>query len=202
LASANALQDEFLKSWLLRVYGNASYSIVLARDEMAKVNPKPEKDSDKWKLVYPIYHSKIINMMAQSTSLSPELIIAIMKEESAFNPSAKSSVGAAGLMQLMPATAQFIEKEAYDPTKLIEPLYNVHLGAKYFSSLKKQFGGCELFAVASYNAGPGNVIKWKDSFFNGDLDEFVENIPFDETKSYVKKVYGSYWNYLRIYGKS
>lgn len=195
------IQDEFLKSWLLKAKGDISYSIVLARDEMAKLPQKPVVDDIKWQLVYPIYYSKTVNLMAENSSISPQLIMAILKEESFFYANAKSAVGALGLMQIMPQTAAFIEKEEYLPSKIYEPSYNIYLGSKYFASLKKQFGGNELFAVASYNGGPGNIIKWKNEFYNGDLDDFVENIPYVETQSYVKKIYGSYWNYLRIYGQ-
>lgn len=198
------IQDEFLKSWLARVKSNPSYSILLARDEMAKISNKPDIKDSKWKLIYPVYYYNTINLMAENSRLSPQLLIAIMKEESFFDVNAKSPVGAAGLMQLMPQTAQFIDNQGYSLSKLNEPYYNTYLGAKYFASLVKQFeqsGGSEMFAVASYNGGPGNIIKWKSEFFNGDYDDFVEDIPYFETQSYIKKIFASYWNYLRIYYK-
>ena len=196
------IQDEFLKSWLAKVKESNSYSITLARNAMAKIENKPEADDVKWKLIYPIYWSKTINLMAENSNVSPHMIIAIMKEESAFDPMAKSSVGALGLMQIMPDTGKFVDPDSYSTFKLYEPFYNMYLGSKYYRMLIRQFGGNEMFALASYNGGAGNVIKWKEDFFTGDCDDFVEKIPFPETRSYVKKVFASYWNYLRIYGKS
>lgn len=193
------IQDEFLKSWIARSKGNESYSITLARNEMSKLPIKPNENDPRWLLLYPVFYAKTVNTMAEDNKLSTELVMAIIREESGFDPNAKSSAGAMGLMQLMPATAKFIDPANYKPEKLKDPNYNIYVGSKYLASLLKQFGGDEIFAIASYNGGIGNVLKWKEQFYNGDQDEFVENIPFPETQNYVKKVFASYWNYLRIY---
>jgi soluble lytic murein transglycosylase len=81
---------------------------------------------------------------------------------------------------------------------LFNPDLNIKIGIKYISSLRQDFNN-EMLAIASYNAGLGNVKKWKEKIFNGDYDDFVEEIPFLETKTYVKKVFASFWNYRRIY---
>lgn len=196
------IQDEFLKSWLAKVRENSPYSITLARNAMAKIDNKPEANDDKWKLVYPIYWDETANLMAENSNVSPFMVIAIMKEESAFNPTARSTTGALGLMQIMPDTGKFLEPENFYTSKLNEPTYSIYLGSKYYRTLIRQFQGNEMFAIASYNGGAGNVIKWKEDFFKGDCDDFVEKIPYPETQGYVKKIFASYWNYLRIYGKS
>lgn len=196
------IQDEFLKSWLAKVKDNNSYSITVARNAMAKIDNKPESDDVKWKLIYPIYWAKTVNLMAENSNVSPYMVIAIMKEESTFDPLIKSSTGALGLMQIMPATGKFLDPDSFYTSKLYEPMYSIYLGSKYYRMLVRQFEGNEMFALASYNGGAGNVVKWKEDFFQGDCDDFVERIPFPETQSYVKKIFASYWNYLRVYGKA
>lgn len=73
------------------------------------------------------------------------------------------------------------------------------LGTWYLDHTHQQYGNNSLLAIASYNAGPGNVAKWLQTIPTQDPDEFVELIPFDETKNYVRQVFGNYWNYLRLY---
>ena len=125
----------------------------------------------------------------------------MIKEESSFDVSAKSKAGAVGLTQILPSTAQFISKGDFNSSKLYDIDYNISLGAKYFAHLKEMFNGNELFSVIAYNAGPGIAKQWVSANKTNDLDEFVENIPYVETKVYVQKVYSSYWNDTRIYAK-
>ena len=192
------LKDVYARSYIAYKRGNRSYSIVLARDEIANTYPKPEKYSPCWLLAYPIYYKDEIARSASSYKYNPALILAIIKEESFFNAKAKSSAGAMGLMQLMPATASSILGRKVTSNDLFNPDLNLQIGVKYISSLRQDFNN-EMLAIASYNAGLGNVKKWKTKIFNGDYDDFVEEIPFLETKMYVKKVFASFWNYRRLY---
>jgi soluble lytic murein transglycosylase len=73
------------------------------------------------------------------------------------------------------------------------------LGTWYLDHTHQQYSNNSMLAIASYNAGPGNVAKWLQTIPKKDPDEFVEEIPFDETKNYVRQVFGNYWNYLRLY---
>ena len=124
------------------------------------------------------------------------LVNAITRQESQFDPYARSRVGATGLMQLMPATAREQADKigmSYDPSSLTNPTYNVQLGATYFERLLTRFGGSYPLAVAAYNAGGGNVNKWLGQ--NGDprtgqidILDWIEAIPFSETKGYVQRV--------------
>ena len=185
--------DDFIKSWIYYQKGDYSHSMLLARDAMEKVNPKPDKTDLRWRLVYPLNYYKEVDKYADN----PELMMSIIREESFFNPNAQSSVGARGLMQIMPATAKgFAGVDAED---LFKPELNIKIGTSYYSSLRSMLNGDDISAVASYNGGIGSINKWLKRFGNADIDEFVEQIPYVETQNYVKKVFRTYWNYLRVY---
>jgi len=125
------------------------------------------------------------------------LIFAFVRQESAFNPQAKSPAGATGLMQLMPATARFIGGGA-PAAKLTEPEYNLSLGQRYIQHLldDSSIQGNMLMLSAAYNAGPGNLQRWQQSIrHNGDPLLFMEGIPSRETRIFVEKVMTNYWIY-------
>lgn len=123
------------------------------------------------------------------------IIHAITRQESQFDKHATSRVGAKGMMQLMPGTARETAPRAglvYDQAMLADPLYNMTLGATYFGRLMTQYGGSYVLAVAAYNAGPGNVNRWLrangDPRVDVDVLEWIEAIPFSETRNYVQRV--------------
>jgi soluble lytic murein transglycosylase len=124
------------------------------------------------------------------------LILAIVRQESAFAPEAMSPVGARGLMQLMPGTARETAGKVglpYDFGRLTsDPAYNVMLGSSYFDRLLDEWGGQAALAVASYNAGSGNVRKWVrangDPRGGADIVTWIEAIPYSETRNYVQRV--------------
>lgn len=123
------------------------------------------------------------------------IIHAIARQESQFDRAAVSRVGARGLMQLMPATARGTAPRAgltYSESRLNEPAYNIALGATYFSRLMTAYGGSYVLAVAAYNAGPGNVNRWLrtlgDPRQDRDVLDWIEAIPFSETRNYVQRV--------------
>ena len=128
------------------------------------------------------------------------LVTALIRQESRFEPKIRSVAGAVGLMQVMPGTSEWIAEkiklEQYNPEI---PKDNILLGTWFLNYTHQQYDNNSLFAIASYNAGPGAVSKWRDRFQINDPDEFVEAIPYDETKGYVRQVFGNYWNYLRLY---
>lgn len=143
---------------------------------------------------------------------SPEraLIHAIIRQESLFDSDAKSHVGARGLMQLMPATAKSVAKTLnlkYKPADLTgDPQYNITLGAGYLDTVLEKFSGSYILAIASYNAGPHRVKRWLQE--NGDprlhkIDavDWVERIPFDETRNYVQRVVENLQIYRQILGQ-
>lgn len=192
--------DEFVKSWVLYKRGNYSYSMLVAKNAMDKLEKKPDKYDLRWRLVYPVHYYDEIKKYADINGNNSPLMLALVREESYFNPEASSSVGARGLMQLMPATADEVAArkgiESYD---LFDVNSNIRMGNAYYSYIKSMLSGMDISAVASYNGGIGAVAKWKQSLNYTDTDSFVEKIPYSETQNYVKKVFRSYWNYIRIY---
>ena len=156
--------------------------------------------SDKeLKLIYPVLFENDINKYCEEFKQSPYLFLSLIREESHFNKNAVSSAGAIGLVQLMPSTANFIEKGAITTNSLKDD--NIKIGLKYFSYLCDLFDKNEYLAILAYNAGPGNVKKWMNDPFikSSEIDEFVENIPYLETKNYIKKILSTYWIYFNIF---
>lgn len=193
------INDDFVKSWILNSKGNFSQSVLVAREAMSGLSEKPSPKDNRWQLVYPIHFGKEINLFAKKHNVSPYLTLSIIREESYFNPEAVSYVGALGLMQLMPQTASYVGGAAYEPSKITEPGYNIYMGTKYFAIALNDLHNNEMLAVLGYNSGPGSVKGWISQVEHNDPDEFIEDVPYDETRNYVKKIYATYWNYLRIY---
>lgn len=143
------------------------------------------------KMYYPVKYDDAIRREAKKRDLDHHLVMALILQESYYNPKAKSRVGATGLMQLMPATGNEIARKLhgfFNVSRLENPETNIELGTYHLKSLVNMFGGNVYLAVASYNAGQGNVLKWKRAAPNKPLDEFLESIPFPETRNYVKRV--------------
>jgi len=129
-------------------------------------------------------------------SAEPDFMLAIARQESSFDPHAKSGVGARGLMQLMPSTAAHLAKTLgirYSHVRLDEPTYNMTLGGYFLGRLTSQFGGSYVLAAAAYNAGPGRPADWVNTCGDprktgADPTDFLECIPFTETRTYVMRV--------------
>jgi soluble lytic murein transglycosylase len=156
--------------------------------------------AEYWQALYPFPFEQQIANWAQQRQLNPMLVTALIRQESRFEPQIKSVVGATGLMQVMPETADFIAgKINAKGYNLENPEDNIKLGTWYLGHTHDEYKGNSMLAVASYNAGPGAVSDWLDSTRTRDPDEFVEIIPYSETKGYVKSVFANYWNYLRLY---
>ncbi len=159
-----------------------------------------------WGLAYPQGYWSIVTEYAARYGLDPYLVASVMREESWFNKQALSRSGARGVMQLMPFTARWVSKQlkyAYnDDENLFDAEININFGAWYLSYLKKRFNGNTVLMIASYNAGPEAVAKWVNGNSNMEIDEFIEAIPYNETRAYAKRVLRSYAEYHRIYNNS
>ncbi len=153
-----------------------------------------------WEALFPFPYSDLIQSSAKEEKMNPLLVTALMRQESRFMPKIRSSVGAVGLMQVMPETASWAAQSIGLKNYNLEvPKDNIKIGTWYLDFTHGQYKDNSMLAVASYNAGPTNVSSWIDEFGFNDPDEFAEKIPFPETKGYVKHVFENYWNYLRLY---
>jgi soluble lytic murein transglycosylase len=157
-----------------------------------------------WKRVYPFAIIDTIKSESVPGSADPYVVAAVIREESAFNQKAISIAGAVGLMQLMPETAEFVADKIghpdFNPERLVDPEVNIRLGSWYLGHLARKFDGRLIPTIASYNAGPDAVSAWikKRPPKNDAWDEFIESIPYSETRAYTKRVVRSYTEYLRL----
>jgi soluble lytic murein transglycosylase-like protein len=168
-----------------------------------------ESDEDRitaLRLSYPVVFGRELYELGQLYDVDPLLVLAIMRQESTYRNKALSPVGAIGLIQVMPSTgarvARLLEEERYSPGDLEEPMVNLRYGTYYLSRLLERFDGRYPMAVASYNGGPHNLSRW----YRGKegkiaMDVLVEQIMYDETRDYVKKVSGHYARYVMLYGQ-
>ncbi len=155
---------------------------------------------------YPLPYRETVERYALTHQIDPLLIASIMRVESGFNPYAISAKGARGLMQLMPETAEWVAErvgiESFALEMLFEPEMNVRLGAWYLADLRRLFEGETVLALAAYNGGRGNVLRWlSDEEWSGTIEE-IDDIPFPETRAYVRKVLSTYSMYRRLWGRS
>jgi soluble lytic murein transglycosylase len=156
-----------------------------------------------WQLYYPLGYGDHVRAAARTVGLDPYIVAAVIREESSYDPRARSGVGAMGLMQLMPDTARLVAQELGRPLQEIaalwEPPVNITLGSRYLAQLNARFRD-PLLAVAAYNAGPHRVQRWVAERPQVDMEEFVDQIPFDETRGFAKRVFTSWHHYRRLYG--
>lgn len=156
-----------------------------------------------WKKAYPQAYEKLVTKYASEFGIPESLIWGIMRTESFFKPQVKSGVGALGLMQVMPLTAskmaEMMDMSSFKTNQLFDPDTNVRVGARYLQRLSKMFDGYLPLVAAGYNAGPHRVYSWVKNFGNLPLDEFIEHIPYSQTRNYAKKVLRSYYVYGAVY---
>jgi soluble lytic murein transglycosylase len=158
-----------------------------------------------WQFVYPRAYENDVLKSGKEFGVPPEFVWSIMKAETNFRPDALSPVGARGLMQVMTHTgrkvASMIGKTIEGPD-LFEPSVGVEIGTRYLQRNLKKFKGKIPLAAAAYNGGPHRVHLWLQQFGQLDMDEFIEHIPFVETRNYVKKVTQYYTLYNLLYNKN
>jgi soluble lytic murein transglycosylase len=154
-------------------------------------------------LAYPLAFRDEIVKVTKAAGLHPDLLQALMREESALDPKALSTAGAIGLTQLMPATAQIVARQVgmrgFRTAQLQDPAVNIKLGGTYLGQMLRSMGH-PAPAYAAYNAGPGAVGGWLRARGGLPMDAWVEEIPLDETRGYVKRCLRSYAAYQYLYG--
>ncbi|MGE5238780.1 MAG: transglycosylase SLT domain-containing protein, partial [Chloroflexota bacterium] len=162
-------------------------------------------DEENHRLFYPHGYWKEVESASRRAKADPLLVLSVIREESKFDPHARSAAGAVGLMQLMPKTGERIGRDLdidlRNPARLIEPGSNVLAGAYYLSQLLSSFNSVPV-ALAAYNAGEEIVREWLSKGNYGGADDFIEDIPYDETRNYVKRVIATYMEYLRSAGRT
>jgi soluble lytic murein transglycosylase len=153
---------------------------------------------DDLEIRFPLSHREQVQAEAKKYGLDPAWIFAVIRQESMFISQARSPVGALGLMQLMPTTAQGVAKKLGikppSEEQILQPELNIQLGSRYLKTLMERFNQWELLATPSYNAGPHRTLRWLPKQPQP-VDLWVEDIPFDETRLYVQRVL----SYLVLY---
>ncbi len=163
-----------------------------------------KKSPERLRLDYPLAYWDTLQRMTAGLNLDPYLILAVVRQESTFRAGVRSHAGATGLLQVMPSTAKWLAKVdgriGWDRVaNLKHPENSLRLGAVYLRRMLDRSKGNIIHALASYNAGPGNCDKWRKRYPKHGVDEFIEAIPFYETRHYVKKVLANYAAYHSLY---
>ena len=185
---------------------NVSAFLALAKSYPDYSQMFPEEMSrEEWEIFYPLRNWNDIKYWAKQRNLDPFQVAGLIRQESVFNPRAKSSANAYGLMQLLVPTARATAKKYGNSSiitaeTLFNPVLNIELGTAYMRDQLSKYGRIEYMAVA-YNAGPGRVPQWQASL-PLEIDEFVEEIPFRETKAYVQGVIRNSAQYRRLYDEN
>lgn len=160
---------------------------------------------DDMYMKYPLAFAEDIWPRSTECGLDPLLALALIRQESRFNPGAVSYAGAYGLMQLMPATARRLSRQAgvrwRGARQTLDPAYNVRLGTLELRGLFDEFKSLPV-VLSAYNAGPERAAQWSEAAAGRDLDSYIEMIGFRQTRDYVKLVIRDYLIYLRLYDSS
>jgi soluble lytic murein transglycosylase len=155
------------------------------------------------RLIFPTPYADVMLQQANEYDVEPLALYAMLRQESLFNPGAQSVAGAMGLAQVMPATAQGIaqnlEVSGFEEADLLRPAISIRFGAFYLGHQLDMMEGSLPAALAAYNGGPGNATRWAGGNTVADPDLFSESIDYNETRGYVKLVYGYYGAYQRLY---
>ncbi|MBY0315939.1 MAG: transglycosylase SLT domain-containing protein [Bdellovibrionales bacterium] len=198
------------KEWLLQAHQSVrsfNRSVVLADHFFSEEGQKLglSHGAIYWQNVYPKAFDNVVSQYSKRTKVPSEFIWSIMRAETIYRPDAISPVGARGLMQIMPKTGRKIaslQGEDVDTNSLVRPYVSIRLGSYYLQRVLKKFKGNLALAAAAYNGGPHRVHAWINLFGRLDLDEFIEHIPYQETRNYVKKVSKYYAIYNLIYNQN
>jgi len=155
-----------------------------------------------WEAAYPRAWRDDVETAAATHGVSPYLIWAILRQESSFDPDAVSAANAIGLLQMIPPTTERMlaaRGEVYADEVLFNPERNIALGTEYIAQIDRKFHGQAPLVAAGFNGGPHNVARWLRDLHETRLDVFVERIPFDQTRNYVRRVITSYARYRYLY---
>jgi soluble lytic murein transglycosylase len=155
-----------------------------------------------WRILYPEPWWDTIKAESAKNNLDPYLVASLIRQESEFNPSVVSYANAWGLMQLLPPVGKALAKEEgmnhFQTFQLLDPETNIRLGTRYLRQRIERFGGVPEYALAAYNAGDSRVVDWEAAGPYQGMDEFVESIPFTQTREYVEAILRNVETYKAI----
>jgi soluble lytic murein transglycosylase len=163
----------------------------------------PTLPREYWEALFPRAYWTDLKRFSLANGLDPYLVASLIRQESEFNPLAVSRANAVGLMQLLPRTGKLVARQEklkhYNDSQLFTPAVNLQLGTRYFRGMVDQFGGSFQYALAAYNAGSDRVEEWLGQGKYRDAEEFVESIPFTETREYVQAIMRNASVYRQLY---
>jgi soluble lytic murein transglycosylase len=185
--------------------GRYTASITAARQAVPQLEARrfDEVPEQVWRTVYPLPYAAEIERHAARNHLDPRIVAGLIRQESIFQRDAVSRAGAVGLMQVLPSTGRRVARQlrlGYARARLFQADYNIRLGTAHLENLRKQFDTLEK-ALAAYNAGEHRVVPWLAERNFDEPAEFVESIPFTETREYVQIVIRNAEIYRRLYGQ-
>jgi len=155
-----------------------------------------------WRILFPEPYWDTIKAESAKNNLDPYLVASLIRQESEFNPKAVSSANACGLMQVLPSEGKSLAREEgidhFQTFQLFDPATNIKLGTRYLRKTLDHFGGVTEYALAAYNAGDSRVVDWQSAGPYSGIDEFVESIPFTETREYVQAILRNIETYKAI----
>jgi soluble lytic murein transglycosylase len=207
-AGAEEEEGNWLAPETARMYQDAGrYDIALEVLKRAVPNyfavDVPSLPRSYWEALFPKPYWFDLKRFSSTNALDPYLVASLIRQESEFNPNAVSRANALGLMQLLPKVGKNVAKQEklkhFSATQLFQPGINLQLGTRYFRSMVDQFGSFE-YALAAYNAGTNRVQDWLGEGKYRDPQEFVESIPFTETREYVEAILRNANVYRQLYG--
>jgi soluble lytic murein transglycosylase len=191
---------------LFRMFAMDAWAFLIARNITGEGGERLDDPPNFWRVwsyAYPTRFDEEVERAAADHKVDPFLVYSVIRTESLFRPDAVSPVGARGLMQIMPATARWIGRKAPraqgHARRYRAPDSNIWLGAWYVRNLMERYGGNVVLALGAYNAGPSAVDRWVRDFGTLDMDAFVERVPYDETRRYMRRAAESYMVYRKLY---
>ena len=204
------LRDEGRREWNFTLRGLSDRDLMAAAQMACKAEDwqlcintsERTREQIDLRQRYPMPYAAEITARAQERGLDPAFVFGLIRQETRFMATLKSSAGASGLMQLMPATARWTARKIgldFQPTQVNDVDINLRLGTTYLKLVLDDFAGSQAMAAAAYNAGPGRPRRWREGPVM-DAAAWAENVPFNETRDYVKKVLSNATVYSHLLG--
>jgi soluble lytic murein transglycosylase len=182
-----------------------SYELAASAHDGGELQRRPDAANRWiWSAAYPRAYERVVEPIATAEAIDPEYLWAIMRQESGYDAEVISYADAIGLMQLLPDTAADFARRSGAPFRremLFDPQWNVRFGARYNRDLLARYDGAAPLAIAAFNGGEHRIDRWLEEQGRPEIDVFVERIPIDQTRNYVRRVMTHYARYLHLSGR-